>query len=181
MISTGADLVTFSCDKLLGGPQAGAIVGRTDLIDNLRSHPLMRVLRTGKSVLSLLEARLLEIFEGSDANQDRAIGITGITQTTGKSIVDRCENVLAAIGAGGVEIVESSITPGGGSAPGTKLPSYSIRIKSDISPNEIAGRLRAGPIPVVGTIENNGVELNMGTVADTEVADLIDSIRNLEI
>ena len=180
IIEAGADLVTFSCDKLLGGPQAGVIAGRKDLIDRLRSHPLMRVLRTGKTVLSLLEARLLELLDPAKERKDRAIGVNGITQTDVESIRLRCENVRAAIGAEKITVVESQVTPGGGSAPGTSLPSYSIRIESDTPPNEIARRLRSGPLPIVGVIDSNRVELNLGTVADSETSDLIDAIRTLE-
>lgn len=147
----GADLVTGSGDKLLGGPQAGLLLGRADLVERLRRHPLARAFRVDKLTLAALEATL----RGPSAPVLRALELPAATLRA------RVEDAVRALAAGGVaaEVVESAATVGAGGAPGRELASFAVRL-----PARWAAPLRRGTPPVVGRTEQGGLLLDLRSV-----------------
>lgn len=150
-LAAGADLVTASADKLLGGPQAGLLLGRADLLERLRRHPLARALRVGKLTLAALEATVdgppspTALALGRDVEQPRR---------RARDLVER----LAAAGVS-AEAVESTAAVGGGGAPGVDLPSAAVAL-----PAAYAGPLRAGAVPVVGRVSEGRLLLDLRAV-----------------
>jgi L-seryl-tRNA(Ser) seleniumtransferase len=168
-VAAGAHLVTFSGDKLLGGPQAGLIVGRAALVAQLRKHPLARALRVDKTTLAGLEATLLSYLRGRAAEE---IPIWRMIAAPAEALRVRAERIASAIG-GDVVSCESAI--GGGSLPGATLRSYAVALVG--RPDDLAGRLRAGTPPVVGRIAGDRLLLDMRTVLEEQEEALVEGLR----
>jgi L-seryl-tRNA(Ser) seleniumtransferase len=147
----GAALVTASGDKLLGGPQAGLLLGRVDLVDRLRRHPAARALRVDKLTLAALEATL----RGPAPPVRLALHAD---PTVLRERADRLATDLAGRGVD-VVVVDSVAVVGGGGAPGLELPSSALSL-----PAELAERLRTGEPPVVGRVERGRCLLDLRTV-----------------
>ncbi len=167
-LSDGADIVTFSCDKLLGGPQAGVIAGRSDLIAKISKHPLLRALRVDKLALAALEATLLVYLEG-DASE---LPLWGMALTPPDDLERRALRIIASLtktlGRADLKMhsVASESVFGGGSLPGTQLSSRAISIADpERSAADIERSLRHGDPAVVARIENDMVLLDLRTVA----------------
>jgi len=171
-LAAGADLVTFSGDKLLGGPQAGLIVGRAALIAKLRSHPLARALRVDKTTLAGLEATLLA-YLGGRATSD--IPIWRMIAAAPELLHARAERIAAAIG-GGATVLACASAVGGGSLPGETLPSFAVAIGG--APDELARRLRQGTPPVIGRIADSRLLLDVRTVLEEQEQALIAVVRD---
>jgi L-seryl-tRNA(Ser) seleniumtransferase len=170
-LAAGADLVTFSGDKLLGGPQAGLIVGRATLIAKLRSHPLARALRIDKTTLAGLEATLLAYLNGR-ATSD--IPVWRMIAATPELLRTRAERIAAAIG-GGATVLACASAVGGGSLPGETLPSFAVAIGG--APDDLARRLRQGTPPVIGRIADDRLLLDVRTVLEEQEPALITVVR----
>ncbi len=158
-LQTGIDLVTFSGDKLLGGPQAGIIVGKRTVIDQLRKHPMARALRIDKLTLAALEATLRLYLD-----PNRALAQVPTLKMLALPIAElqqRCENLLTrlseALGdAVACSIVDSTATVGGGALPLAELPGRAIAlVPVKLSVNELANRLRRSEPPVLGRIQDD--------------------------
>jgi len=162
-LDAGASLVTASGDKLLGGPQAGLIFGRADLVDQLRRHPLARALRVDKLTLAALEATL----RGPETLTYQAIHVDpGILETRTTTLADR----LASAGVD-AQVVPTSGAVGGGGAPGVELAGYAVSL-----PPAYAERLRTGEPCVVGRVERDRCLLDLRGVpadVDDEVYDAV--------
>ncbi|HEU5440382.1 MAG TPA: L-seryl-tRNA(Sec) selenium transferase [Ktedonobacterales bacterium] len=170
-IAAGVDLVCFSGDKLLGGPQAGILVGRRALLERIARHPLMRAVRIDKLTLAALEATLREHRDGRAAV---ALPIwRAIAQPTA-AIRARAEHWAAQARAIGLraEVVEGESTVGGGSLPGETLPTALCAIKQDgtrvVEVGQLASRLRQGEPPVVARVSRERLLLDPRTVAPEE-------------
>jgi L-seryl-tRNA(Ser) seleniumtransferase len=155
-IAAGADLVCFSGDKLLGGPQAGIVVGRADLVERLRRHPLQRALRADKLTLAALEGTLRLALERPDE-----VPVLRMLREPAESVRERAER-LAQLVAGEVE--ETVARAGGGALPLTELPSYACAVEE-----ELAERLRTAEPPVVGIVRDGRLLLDCRTLADSEL------------
>ncbi len=177
-LRAGADLVTFSGDKLLGGPQAGIILGRKAITEKLKGHPLMRTLRLDKWTGALLSALLWALGNGRyeylpvlemvtrDPAQDKK---------TAKRIASKVKNSRIKI-----EIAGHQATLGGGTLPGEVLDSFAISISHlRLSPEECAKRLRHSPVPVVGVVQNDKLLLNVRTLLREDTSPLISAIGAL--
>jgi len=177
-LRAGADLVAFSGDKLLGGPQAGLIVGRRDLVARVRAHPLMRAVRADKLTYAVLEATLV-LWMGS-ATRGR-IPVYRMLAQPADAIGARARAFAA--GLRGLETVTVDLVPGhstigGGSAPGSALPTLLLAIEiAGVSAATLDARLRAGRPPVVTRIENDRVVVDLRTVPDDDEADLLAALR----
>jgi L-seryl-tRNA(Ser) seleniumtransferase len=169
-VAAGADLITFSGDKLLGGPQAGLIVGRAELVARLRAHPLARALRVDKTTLAGLEATLLSYLHGRAAEE---IPVWRMIAAAPEALRARAERVAAAID--GAEVAPCDSAVGGGSLPGATLPSFAVALTG--SPDELARRLREGNRPVVGRIAGDRLLLDMRTVLEEQEEALIEGLR----
>src|SRR5271154_656427 len=168
-IDAGVDIVMFSGDKLLGGPQAGIIAGKRDLIASVRRHPLFRALRVDKLTIAALEATLLEYFRGGDAVPALRM-IRASAEEIGARAASLRDAVVAKLGAGGaarLEIAGGDSLVGGGSTPEQTLPSRVLRVKSErYSAGELEGRLRLSEThtPVIARIEEDAVVMDLRTV-----------------
>jgi L-seryl-tRNA(Ser) seleniumtransferase len=162
-LAEGADLVTFSGDKLFGGPQAGIIAGRADLIEKLSSHPLLRALRVDKMTLAALQSTLLAYLEGREDElplMRMALAPVSELETRARQIADS----LAGTGLE-LDVVETSSVAGGGSSPGTEQPSRALVVgHPELSADQLAERLRGGPRPVIGRIEEDRLLLDLRAV-----------------
>lgn len=172
----GADLVTASGDKLLGGPQAGLIFGRKDLMERIRSHPLARVVRLDKTLLCALEATLSALARGESGW--RSLPLQSLVsrtledlEATGKAL--RSE-MMESLGRGWeIEIVPSEAAVGGGSLPGERMESRALRLGHPGRKAETLARsLRLGAVPVVGRIIDDQLHLDLRTLLDQDVAEL---------
>jgi L-seryl-tRNA(Ser) seleniumtransferase len=176
-LSAGVDIVCVSGDKLLGGPQAGVIAGREELVKRIRANPLFRALRVDKLTYAALEATLLAYLR-----QDyHAIPTLQMIYATAEEIRERTEsfvNRLGSIAATRIDIVESKSVIGGGAAPSATLSTFVLTIVSDrYGPEELQARLRAQSPPLITRIEDDRLVLDLRTVATEEESDLAAGIR----
>jgi L-seryl-tRNA(Ser) seleniumtransferase len=177
-LAAGCDVVTFSGDKLLGGPQAGIIVGRRDLVATIGRHPLMRAVRADKLVYAALEATLALWARGPARRQ---IPVVAMIETTTAELSARAAALVSRLNGDGsisCEIRDGASTPGGGSAPGETIPTVLVAVRAaGQSVASFHDRLRRAPTPVVARIEDDRVLLDVRTIRETELDDLAASIR----
>ena len=159
-VASGADLVTFSGDKLLGGPQAGIAVGTAAAVEAARKHPLMRALRPDKLTLAALHATL-SLYR--DGKLDRVPAVRMIAQGA-EALRKRAEALAGKLG-GAVEPCTSTV--GGGAMPTAELPSFAVTIAGN--PEVHDRKLRGAPVPVIARIEDGRLWLDVRTIADDEV------------
>ena len=174
-IAQGAALVSASGDKLLGGPQAGIIVGRGDLIARLKRHPLTRALRVDKTTLAGLQATLLHYLKGE---AEEKIPVWRMIATPLEALQERAKAWAERLREAGIaaSVVDGRSAVGGGSLPGETLPSKLVAIEAD-SPDELARRLRLGDPPVIGRIEGDRLLLDPRTVLEGEGELLLEAVR----
>lgn len=170
-VAAGADLVTFSGDKLLGGPQAGLIVGRADLIAGLKQHPLARALRVDKTTIAGLEATLLSYVCGRAVQE---LPVWRMITATLDSLQQRAERLQARIKDAEIVACESAV--GGGSLPGDTLPSRGVTLPG-VSPDRLSECLRRGTPAVVGRILDDQLVLDIRTIAEDEEEALIAAVQ----
>jgi L-seryl-tRNA(Ser) seleniumtransferase len=163
-LADGADLVLFSGDKLVGGPQAGLVVGRADLVSRLRRDSLARAMRPDKAMLAAVAATLA-LYRAGVAT--REIPVWRQVAASAGAVRARAEGIAGAVPGSTVAEVESTV--GGGSLPGQTLSSWAVSVEAR-SPDRLLARLRAGSPAVVGRIERDRVVLDVRTVdpADDE-------------
>jgi len=179
VVRAGADVVCFSGDKLLGGPQAGIIVGRKEHLARVRKHPLMRALRVDKITYAALEATLAEHLSGKATD---SVPVVRMATTPVEAVAVRAEILAArAWHAGfGAELVDGHSTIGGGSAAGSALPTKLVALTlTNDSADALESRLRALDPPVITRILDDRVVIDLRTVDpndDGELASLLDGI-----
>jgi L-seryl-tRNA(Ser) seleniumtransferase len=167
-IAAGVDLVCFSGDKLLGGPQAGIIAGRRALVDRLRAHPLLRALRVDKMTLAMLEATLAEYVAGRAGT---SIPVQRMLHLSADDIEARAQALAATLAGHGwrVAMISGVSAVGGGSAPGLELPTVLLAIDRDgETAATIEASLRTLDPPVIARIEHDRVVLDLRTVLPDE-------------
>jgi len=174
-VIAGADLTLFSGDKLFGGPQAGIIVGRRRWVERINRHPMMRALRPDKLTLAALEATV-EIYLRDDAATQ--IPVLRIIGQSPESIAEKCRTVCEAIaGWCDARVIASQSQIGGGSAPGTSLASFAVEIRAgDVE--RLARALRTGAPAVQPRVTQDTLLLDLRTVGEDELAELIERLRN---
>ncbi len=163
-VAAGADVVTFSGDKLLGGPQAGLAVGRASAIAALRAHPLMRAVRPDKITLAALVATL-ELYRDGRAESD--IPVWRMIAATQSTLTKRARALAAALARQGAEaeVIETESTIGGGSLPEETQPSRAVALGARHGhANELAARLRATTPPVIARVIEDRVALDLRSV-----------------
>ena len=170
-IAAGAGAVMFSGDKLLGGPQAGIIVGQQPLLAQIRTHPLMRALRVDKMTYAALEATLEEY---AADRADSTVPVTAMIAMALDAIERRARALADALSAKGIRasVVDGESTIGGGSAPGATIPTKLVAIDG-ASPQKIEQRLREYDVPIIARIERDRVLLDLRTVDPTDDAVMI--------
>ena len=157
-LSAGADLVCFSGDKLLGGPQAGVVVGRADLVERLRRHPLQRALRADKLTLAALEGTLALAL---DKDSRDAVPVLRMLHEPVEAVRARAERLAELVGG---EVEDTVARVGGGALPLAELPSAACAVEE-----ELADTLRAGEPPVVALVRDGRTLLDCRTLTDAEV------------
>jgi L-seryl-tRNA(Ser) seleniumtransferase len=166
-LAAGADLVCFSGDKLLGGPQAGIVVGRADLVERLRRHPLQRALRADKLTLAALEGTLTLYLDPERAR--REIPVLRVLAEPAETVRARAER-LARLVEGAVE--ETVARVGGGALPLLELESFACAIEE-----RLAEPLRLGEPPLVGIVRDGRLLLDCRTLADAELDEAAAAVR----
>ena len=176
-LESGASLVLMSGDKLLGGPQAGIILGAANLIAKLRRNPFARAMRVDKLTLSALEATLRVYLEPERALKE--IPVLAMLTATVKEIESRAASVAARLRASGIEanVVESSASVGGGAFPTAAIPSRAIVLSRD--PQDAERKLRLGEPAVIGRISEGNFLLDLRSVLPSEDDLLADAIMKL--
>jgi L-seryl-tRNA(Ser) seleniumtransferase len=177
-LSAGADLVCFSGDKLLGGPQAGIILGKINLINKLKKHPLARAIRADKLCLAALSATMLHYLQ-SEAETE--IPVWRMISEPIDHIKSRANNWIEAIGQG--DLIEGRSTVGGGSLPGETLPTWLVAISVQ-HPDRFLSGLRGSHPPIIARLEEDRVVIDPRTVLpdqeDHLLAVLNNFLRNLQ-
>jgi L-seryl-tRNA(Ser) seleniumtransferase len=163
-LAAGADLVCFSGDKLLGGPQAGIVVGRAELVERLRRHPLQRALRADKLTLAALEGTLTLALDSPDE-----IPVLRMLREPVETVRARAER-LAELVQG--EIEETVARAGGGALPLAELPSFACAVEE-----ELAAKLRAASPPVIAVVRDGRTLLDCRTLTDDEVEEVAEAVR----
>ena len=158
-LAAGADLVCFSGDKLLGGPQAGVVAGRAELVERLRRHPLQRALRADKLSLAALEGTLALYLD-----RPHEIPVLRMLREPADAVRARAERLADAVG-GAVEATVARV--GGGALPQAELPSFACAVEEGL-----ASALRAGEPPVVAVVRDGHTLLDCRTLTDTEAEEV---------
>ncbi len=169
-VRAGADVVVFSGDKLLGGPQAGIAVGKSGVIAAMRKHPLMRALRAGKLVLAALDATLAVYERGQGATLPTVAALS----ESRASVHVRASKLRELLGVG--EVVDTIARVGGGAQPTASIASAALRLETS-EPDRVATRLRDGVPIVVGRIEGGALLFDLRTVGDGELDALAAAVR----
>ncbi len=172
-IRAGADLVCFSGDKILGGPQSGLICGRKELIQRLEKNPMMRAFRPGRIVYSLLEELLIQKLNRTTKGQ----GIAERILSESDAVLERAQVLVAELD-NSVSLIESKMVVGGGTLPDEYFPSWSVELQVNTSGEQVLADLRAMPLPIIGVIRQDRVQLNMATVLADELPVMISQLRD---
>jgi L-seryl-tRNA(Ser) seleniumtransferase len=182
-VSAGADVVTFSGDKLLGGPQAGVIVGSVDWLDRIKQNPITRALRIDKLTLAALESTL-RLYRDEAVALDRIPTLSMLTLPE-QVIREKAEKLSALLQGLGNERIEvrsfnASSRAGGGSLPLLKLPSRCVGVKiRDLSANRIDGWLREYKPAVIGRIEDDFFMMDVRTIREQELSVIATAFQRL--
>lgn len=170
-LAKGADLVCFSGDKLLGGPQAGILIGKADLLTKIRRHPLYRAIRADKLCLAALSATLLHYLKGE---AEQAIPLYQMLSRSIESLQAQVQKWIDRLQAGSV--VEGFSTIGGGSLPGETLPTCLLALKVK-SPAKFAARLREANPPIIARVQEDLLLLDPRTVLPWQEEILLKSLQ----
>ncbi len=175
-LRAGVSLVTYSGDKLLGGPQAGLITGEPALIERVCSHPLFRALRVDKLCYAALEATLLSYLR--ERYDD--VPLLRMMHTPAEQLRERCQALAAAFSGLSAEVVATQTMIGGGAAAGKSLPGFAVALSCEnLGAAELASRLRRLAVPVVTRVEEGRVLLDLRTVDPGDDAYLADSLTRI--
>lgn len=181
-MADGADIILFSGDKLLGGPQGGVIIGKKKYIDMMKSHPLARILRVDKMTLSAMEATFKEYYDDENAKEKIPV-LSMLTRseeklkTDAEKLLEMIKKEAPALDAK-VEATEDVV--GGGSAPATVLKGYSVSVQwNEASSQEIERRLRMDALPIIVRINHDKVLFDVRTIAEDEYRIIADRLKRI--
>ncbi|QHJ70195.1 L-seryl-tRNA(Sec) selenium transferase [Planococcus halotolerans] len=182
VIAAGVDIVSFSGDKLLGGPQAGIIAGNKDLIDKLKKHQLARVLRVDKMTFAALEETLKAYVAGGNAVME--IPTVRDIMRSSSDIKQQAENFISALesrtGDYRLELLDGFSQIGGGTMPEVQIPTHLTAISHKSLPaQELAARLRESRPPVIARIQDDKVCIDFRTVREEEVEEVMQSLVDI--
>jgi L-seryl-tRNA(Ser) seleniumtransferase len=179
-LRAGVDVVTYSGDKLLGGPQAGLISGTPELVAKIRSNPLFRALRVDKMFYAALEATLLAYLrEDYDS-----IPVLRMMRVSVDELTHRAEHIVEQLRISspqlGLEIVESRSVIGGGSAPGSTLPTRALAVSGkSMNADEVLRRLREWETPIIARVEDGRVLLDLRTVEPAQDKTIVAALQDI--
>lgn len=181
IVKSGVDLITFSGDKLLGGPQGGLIVGRQKYIEKIQKNPLARALRIDKLTIAAFEATLMEymdeenavkeipamkmLFQSLEEIKSRARRIAAELRKTAKNVI--------------IEVIKDTSKAGGGSLPEKEFPTFAVSLKpEEISLNELESRLRKSSPPVIARIKGQSILLDARTIMKQDIKNLVKAVAS---
>ncbi len=180
ILGQGVDLVTFSGDKLFGGPQAGIITGRKKLVRKIQENPMLRAMRIDKMTFAALEATFMQYLDEEKAVND--IPTLRMLTESGSVIRKRAKKIFTSLkksisGQADIEIVPDHSRAGGGSLPETDFPTFAVSIKPQgISVNALEKKLRLGDPPVITRIKGETILFDARTIQDREVNILVSCV-----
>ena len=172
-IRAGVDVVSFSGDKLLGGPQAGILLGKKKYLDILKKHPLNRVMRVDKMTLAALEATLRSYENGSPEE----IPVIGMLAAEPDALRQKAEKLAGMLAAAGIDVdmVSTEGRVGGGSVPNHALPSYAVAFGGEV--NKLEEHLRKGMQPIIGRIHEGKYLLDVRTLWESDFETIVEAVR----
>ena len=172
-LKAGVDVVSFSGDKLLGGPQAGIILGKKKYLDSLKKHPLNRAMRVDKMTLAALEATL----KSYETDKAEEIPVIGMLAATADALYAKAERLVAMLRKAGIEteIIPTEGRVGGGSVPNHALPSYAVTF--DGKANELEEKLRLGQQPIIGRIHEAKYLLDVRTLFEEDFPTIVEALK----
>ncbi|MFW5950830.1 MAG: L-seryl-tRNA(Sec) selenium transferase [Gemmatimonadota bacterium] len=175
-LAAGADVVTMSGDKLLGGPQAGIILGGEEPLARMRANPLYRAFRPDKLTLAALDATLALYLDPDRARAE--VPVLRMLGADPDTLAERARDLAARLRAGGVDAQPVPVTAavGGGAYPGVELPGTAVAVRSSQGAERLAERLRGGTPPVIGRIRDDCLLLDPRTVPEAEESALVDAV-----
>jgi L-seryl-tRNA(Ser) seleniumtransferase len=177
-VAADADVIAFSGDKLLGGPQAGVLIGKADVINRLKRHPLARAFRADKLCLAALSATLDHYRKGEALTHIPVWQIISAPLAELKATAEQWATALTDISGMQVSVQPSQSTVGGGSLPGASMPTWALAIQTP-QPDALLARLRGLPKPIIARIEHDIVLLDPRTVLAHQHGTLLDGLRTL--
>ena len=172
-IRAGVDVVSFSGDKLLGGPQAGIILGKKKYLDILKQHPLNRAMRVDKMTLAALEATL----RSYDTGNERDIPVIAMLSAQPEALLEKAKQLASLMADAGIpcEILPTEGRVGGGSVPNHSLPSYAVAFDRDV--NRLEAALRKGIRPIVGRIHEGYYLLDVRTLFEADFPAIVHALK----
>ena len=183
VLSAGVDVVTFSGDKLLGGPQAGIITGEKELLAKIKKNPLNRALRIDKFTLAALEATLMQYLQPLSVTS-KIRSLKSLTEPVA-TVKKRARKLLSKLQKANFEPLEFNLhedfaAAGGGSLPTQKIPSILVGIKNNKMPaSRMEERLRKIEVPIIVRVDKDEILLDLRTVADDEFIFIVDGLRQI--
>jgi L-seryl-tRNA(Ser) seleniumtransferase len=183
VLDQGVDIVSFSGDKLLGGPQAGIIAGKKHLIEKLKKNQLARVLRVDKMTLAALEATISAYVRGNEYAKSiptvrNLVETKEVVHQKAMMMVDKLESTSKGYST---RIIEDVSEIGGGTMPGTTIPTYIVEVKHDvISTSLIDKKLHENEISIIGRIQNDKIIFDLRTVEIDDIQTIINALIKLE-
>jgi L-seryl-tRNA(Ser) seleniumtransferase len=180
VIKSGVDIITFSGDKLLGGPQAGIIIGKKKYISKIQQNPMLRALRIDKLTLASLEATLMQFLDEEKAVRD----IPSLRMLTEQKemIKKRARRIHTSLKKyisenAVIEVISDQSRAGGGALPETDFPTFAVSIKPrNMSVNKLEKRLRESSPPVIARIQEGALFIDVRTVLDREIKPLVNAV-----
>jgi L-seryl-tRNA(Ser) seleniumtransferase len=176
IIKAGVDVVSFSGDKLFGGPQGGIIVGKKKYIEKIQKNPIARALRVDKLTIAAFEATLMAYMDNESTRDN--IPVLKMLFQPADEIKQRARKIAAALrkasNIADIRVVQDRSKAGGGSLPEAEFETYAVQIRSvPMSVNELESRLRQGSPPVIARIREGALLLDARTVLEQEIKDLV--------
>jgi L-seryl-tRNA(Ser) seleniumtransferase len=179
IVKTGVDLVSFSGDKLLGGPQGGIIAGKRKYIEKIQKNPLSRALRIDKLTMAAFEATLMEYMDLEKAK--KVIPVLNMLFQTQDEIKSRARRIASelrkTISNAGIDVIKDTSRAGGGSLPEKKFPTFAVSLRPEkISVNELEIRLRNSSPPVISRIKGHSLLLDARTIRKQDIRPLVKAV-----
>ena len=177
LIKSGIDILSFSGDKLLGGPQGGIIVGKKKLIAKIKKNQLLRAVRVDKLTLAALEATLIDYLDEENIRKSNpTISMLTISLAELKEKADKLQKLFATKAVPGLDfqLVKMNSLSGGGSLPDKKFPSYCLSLKSPLGVAQLGEALRHNTLPIIVRIRDNALILDLRTIDEEDFELLVD-------
>ena len=182
-LKDGADVVLFSGDKLLGGPQGGILIGRKEYIDKMKKHPLARALRVDKMTLAAMEATFFEYLDMETAKKNiPVLNMITVSENELKKRAESLRDVIASrTNTFKLEICDCKDQVGGGSAPTVRLSGQAVTVSSDrVSAERLERLMRKADVPVIVRVAHDVVLLSVRTIKESEYAMIADALAFAE-